>query len=242
MEQMTLGQFNRLADQHRILVAYPDGVDRGWNDGRSDLKTTAVKEGVDDIGFLRAVVNDIEKQHPIDRARIYATGISNGGLMSYRLACDAADLVSAIATVAANLSVDLSRECRPARSVPVAIINGTDDPMMPWLGGDIEVLLSRRGVVLSSQETFEYWAKRGDCALPNTHMQFRDKSAKGTTVIRHVARDCIDGTEVRLYEIVGGGHTWPSGYQYLGERIVGKTSRELKASSEIWSFFARNRR
>jgi polyhydroxybutyrate depolymerase len=172
--------------------------------------------------------------------------------MSFRLACDASDLFTAIAPVAANFSVELAAECQPARMIPIAIINGTDDPMMPWLGGEIKVIGVRRGEVLSAQDSFERWASIGDCALPNTHMQFdRDarqkttsmsptKSApKATTVIRHVARDCTNFSELRLYEIIGGGHTWPGGHQYQGERIVGRVSHELNASDEIWKFFAR---
>jgi polyhydroxybutyrate depolymerase len=237
MEQMTLGQLNRIADKRSVIVVYPDGIDRNWNVIDTD--------GVDDIAFLRAVVDDVEKRQPVtrpvDRQRIYATGFSTGGLMAHRLACDAADFVTAVAPVAANFPVELARRCRPSRTVPISAFNGADDPLMPWLGGEIEVAANRRSTVLSAQETFERWAQLGDCALPNTHMQFRDKSAKGTAVIRHVARDCIEGTEVRLYEIVGGGHSWPSGYQYLSERVAGKVSRDLNASTTIWEFLAKFR-
>jgi len=115
----------------------------------------------------------------------------------------------------------------------------TDDPMMPWIGGDIKVLWSRHGVVLSAQETFERWMKLGDCALPITHSPRNTIPHDNTSVLRHVARECKGGGEVRLYEILGGGHTWPGGNPYLGERLVGKVSRELNASDEIWSFVSR---
>ncbi|HYM36523.1 MAG TPA: PHB depolymerase family esterase [Steroidobacteraceae bacterium] len=236
MEGLALGQFNRIADKHNVIVVYPDGVGRSWNDGRSDLRSKAVKEGVDDVAFLRAVVDDVGRRFNVDRKRIYATGISNGGLMSYRLACDASDFITAVAPVAANLSAELSDECRPMRAVPIAIFNGTDDPMMPWLGGDIKVLWSRRGEVLSAQETFERFIKLGDCALPVTHPPRNRAPNDGTSVVRHVARDCNNGGEVRLYEILGGGHTWPGGSPYLTERIVGKVSHKINASDEIWNF------
>ena len=239
MEGLTLGQFNRIADKHGVIVVYPDGVGRSWNDGRSDLKTKAVREGIDDVGFLRALVAHIAEHEAVNSNRIYATGISNGGLMSYRLACDAADFVAAVAPVAANLSVELAAECRPSRMAPIAIIEGTDDPLMPWVGGEIKVLWSRHGQVLSAQESFERWIKLGDCALPITHAAHDRIANDGTSVIRHVARECTDGAEVRLYEILGGGHTWPSGSPYLGARIVGKVSHELNASEEIWSFVSR---
>jgi polyhydroxybutyrate depolymerase len=239
MEGLTLAQFNRIADKYGAIIVYPDGVGRGWNDGRSDLHAKAVKDDIDDVGFLRALVEHLAAEQPINRSRVYATGISNGGLMSYRLACDAADLIAAVAPVAANFSVELASECRPSRTVPIAMINGTDDPIMPWIGGEIKVLWSRRGEVLSSQETFERWMKLGDCALPITHAPRNLVPDDGTSLVRHIARECKNGAEVRLYEISGGGHTWPSGSPYLTERLVGKVSRELNASEEIWSFVSR---
>lgn len=239
MEALTLGHFNRLADQHGVLIVYPDGIGRSWNDGRSDLRSAAAQEYVDDVGFLRTLVSELGKQQAIQISRVYATGMSNGGLMAYRLACDAADFVAAVAPVAANLSVELARECRPSRAVPMAIINGTDDPMMPWIGGDIKVLFSRRGEVLSAQESFEYFARIGDCALPITHSPQDRVPDDRTKVIRHVARECRNGGEVRLYEILGGGHTWPSGNAYLGPRLVGRVSRELNAANEIWNFVSK---
>lgn len=239
MEALTLGQFNRLGDKHGFVVLYPDGIERGWNDGRSDLKTKAAQDDIDDVGFLRALVTHVSDRYSINKRRVYATGISNGGLMSYRLACDSADVFAAIAPVAANLAVELANECRPARGISVAIFNGTDDPIMPWTGGDIKVLWSRRGTVLSTQATFERWLKLNDCALPSTHMPINRIADDSTSLVKHDARDCSDGSEVQLYEILGGGHTWPGGNQYLAERIVGKVSRELNASETIWKFFSR---
>jgi polyhydroxybutyrate depolymerase len=244
MEDLTRGQFNRVADKRGVLVVYPDGVDRSWNDGRTVARTFAIqdpsaRESADDVAFLRALIQRLTEQHSVDRKRIYATGISNGGLMSYRLACDAADLVAAIAPVAANLSTELAAECRPSRVVPVAIVNGTDDPMMPWIGGEIKVLNSRRGTVLSAQESFERFARMGDCALPITHSPRNEIPGDNTSVIRHRARECTNGGEVRLYEILGGGHTWPGGGAYLGEKLVGKVSAEMNAADEIWGFVSK---
>src|SRR5215831_7972901 len=132
MEAMTQGQFNRIADKYGVIVVYPDGQGRSWNDGRSDLQAKAARADIDDVAFLRKVVKDVGEKNSIDPKRIYATGISNGGLMSFRLACDASDWIAAVAPVAANLSAELAAECRPMRVMPVAIFNGTDDPIMPW--------------------------------------------------------------------------------------------------------------
>jgi polyhydroxybutyrate depolymerase len=100
MEKLTEGKFNRIADRDGAIIVYPDGLGRGWNDGRTDLKSKAVAEQVDDIGFLRALPRKISSQFPVDTTRVFATGRSNGGPMSYRLACDAADVFAAVAPVA----------------------------------------------------------------------------------------------------------------------------------------------
>lgn len=246
MEALTLGQFNRIADREGAVVVYPDGVDRNWNDGRNDSRTLSAGQAADkdsdDVGFLRMLVLRVAAQQPVNRKRIYATGISNGGLMAFRLGCDAADVFAAIAPVAANLSVELARDCHPTRMISIAMINGTDDPMMPWLGGEIKKGLgTRHGEVLSAQESFEHWAEFGDCAIPTTHMQRDRVPEDGTSLVRHVAHECKNNSEVRLYEILGGGHTWPSGHPYLEQRVIGKVSRELNASEEIWEFFAPKR-
>jgi polyhydroxybutyrate depolymerase len=238
MEIISLGQFNRIADQFGVVVVYPDGVDRSWNDGPSGRRASIDNEGVNDVEFLRALIEHVSSQFSINPGRIYATGISNGGLMAFRLACDAADLFAAVAPVAANLSVELARDCKPSRMISIAIVNGTDDPMMPWLGGDIKLPGNHHGEVLSTQDTFEQWGRIGDCALPITHMERNRVPEDNTSLVRHVAHECRNNSEVRLYEMLGGGHTWPSGYQYLGTRTVGKVSRELNASEEIWRFFA----
>ena len=238
MEIVTLGQFNRIADKYGVVVIYPDGIDRGWNDGRSNPLAPIDNAGVNDVEFLRALIANVSGEIAINPARVYATGISSGGLMAFRLACDAADVFAAVAPVAANFSVEMARDCKPTRMISIAMINGTDDPMMPWLGGDIQAPGTRRGQVMSTQDTFEQWTRIGDCALPITHMERNLVTEDGTSLVRHVAHECKNNSEVRLYEILGGGHTWPSGYQYLGPHVVGKVSHELNASEEIWKFFA----
>jgi polyhydroxybutyrate depolymerase len=235
MEGLTLGQFNRVADRRGLLVVYPDGAGRSWNDARS----AAVPDQADDVAFLRTIIDKLTEQYSVDRKKIYATGMSNGGLLAYRLACDAADFVAAVAPVAANLTIELAAECRPSRPVPMAIVNGTDDPMMPWVGGEMKVLNGRRGAVLSAQESFERFSHLGDCALPITHSPRDQNPNDGTSVIRHRARECTNGGEVRLYEVLGGGHTWPGGSSYLGARVVGKVSSEINAGDEIWSFLSK---
>jgi polyhydroxybutyrate depolymerase len=240
-ELLTRGKFHRIADREGVIVVYPDGVERHWNDGR-DLAETAFREQVDDVGFMRALVEAMAREHTIDRSRIYATGISNGGFMSVRLACDAADIFVAVAPVAAGLSSALGPKCRPSLPVSVALINGTEDPLVPWAGGTIRVLGAQRGTVWSTERTFEFFLAHDRCADRSVSAWPDADPADQTSVVLHEARGCLERTSVRLYEVRGGGHTWPRGAVYAREFLVGRVSRELDATEDIWRFFAQHPR
>jgi polyhydroxybutyrate depolymerase len=241
MERLTLQGLDRIADREGAVVAYPDGVGKGWNDGRSDLRSQATRQNVDDVGFLRALVMDLASSLPIDRSRVYATGISNGGMMSYRLACDAADVFAAVAPVAADFGSELSSRCAPARPISIAIFQGTEDPIMPWAGGEVRILVFTHGHVISAADSFDRWRALDRCGDPSSSDPRAAEPPDGTSVVTHLAGPCAAGTEVRLYEIRGGGHTWPSGQPYLGPRLVGRVSHALDANQEIWSFLSRFR-
>ncbi len=238
MELITHRGFNRVADRDGVVVVYPDGVGRNWNDGRSGVRAQAMREHVDDVGFFRALVRELSARYRVDAKRIYSTGISNGGFMSFRLACEAADVFAAVAPVAANLSADLGPRCKPARPVSVAILNGTDDPLVPWGGGPVGLWGMKRGVAWSTEQTLETWAELDGCRQKSDDQVLDKVADDGTLVLLHVRSACRAGSEVRLYEIRGGGHTWPSGEKYLGERIVGKVSQELDGVREVWAFLS----
>lgn len=236
-ERLTKRGFHRIADRDGVLIAYPEGVDKQWNDGRRDLNAKAVRERVDDVAFLLALAQSLTQRLGIDRQRLFATGISNGGMMSFRLACDAASTFAAVAPVAANLSEDLEPNCKPARPISIAIVNGVDDPIDPWNGGPIKVLWSGRGTVLSTPKTVDRWLQLNRCTALQSVGSLIDKVRDDGTTLRQHRAQCTDHTSVVLYEIRGGGHTWPSGEAYLGPRLVGRVSYELDANEAIWSFF-----
>ena len=241
MESLTAGVFNRLADRDGAIVVYPDGVDRHWNDGR-DLPEATARENVDDVGFILALVEELAGAHPLDRARIFATGISNGGFMSFRLACDAAATFAAVAPVTANLSEELGPRCKPVRPVAVAIFNGVEDPLVPWSGGTVGVLGKSRGAVWSAEKTFERWLELDACGERRTDARVDQNTEDKTAYVIHRGSDCRGGVQVLLYEIQGGGHTWPMGVKYAREWLVGRVSQELNATEEIWRFMNANAR
>jgi len=240
MEWLTRRGFNRIADRDGVIVVYPDGIDHGWNDGRG-ANRSAADAAVDDVGFLRTLPGQLASLHPIDRARVYVTGISNGGMMSYRLACDAADVFAAAAPVAANMAVELDAACHPARAMPLLIMNGVDDPIMPWKGGLIRVLWMTRGTVLSAEASAARWLALDHCGALEPQPVLEADPPDGTSATPRSAR-CADASEVRLYEIRGGGHSWPRGEPYLGRAIIGRVSQALDANQIIWKFFSQHAR
>lgn len=238
MEKLTESGFHALADRDGFVVAYPQGIDRHWNDGRP-TEDRAHQENLDDVGFIAALIDHLAATYPIDPARVYATGISNGGMMSFRLACELSDRVTAVAPVTANLSEALAETCDPARPVPLLILNGTEDPLVRWEGGDIKILRTSRGRVLSVAETVAFWREHNECpAEPEvTHLPDTDPD-DGTRVRRERYAPCAAGSVVELVTVEGGGHTWPGGYAYLPGWLIGRTSRDIDANAVIWDFFA----
>lgn len=242
---VTKGGFNRLSDSEGFIVVYPDGIAKGWNDGRIDEEANdrALKENIDDVGFLSALIDRMIKDYNIDPRRVYVTGISNGAIMSYRLACELSSKIAAIAPVDGNIPFMLLHECFPSTPVSVLAINNVDDPLVPFEGGEImgHFHRVRLGRVLSVNESISFWIRHNHCSDIPFIEQIPDKDPQdGTRVLRKEFTKGKQGTEVILYKIDGGGHTWPGGFQYLPAWLIGKTSRDIDACEVIWSFFKKH--
>jgi polyhydroxybutyrate depolymerase len=230
MQRLT--HLNSLADRHGFIVVYPDGYQKSWADGRG--ATEADQAGVDDVGFLSALIDTLAGRFKVDRSRVYVTGISNGGFMSERLACDLANKVAAVAAVAATMPTGLAARCAPQRPVPFLLMQGTSDPLVPAQGGDVR---GERGTVLSASATAQKWVSIDGCSAPPVTGNEPDVANDGTRVSYETYSGCRDASAVALYLVEGGGHTWPGGLQYLPAALIGKTSRDIDAGEVIWSFF-----
>lgn len=146
--------FWQLADQHGFLAVYPNGVDSQWNDGRGKTyKRAAGNTDNDDVGFIADLIDVLVADFAADADRIYVTGLSNGGMMTLRLGCELDEKIAAIAPVIASMPKNISATCAPAGPLPVLLMNGTDDPIVPWNGGDVRVFRKSLGAVLSTQAT-----------------------------------------------------------------------------------------
>jgi len=235
------GGFNDIAEKETFIIVYPDGVEKHWNDGRGVSQYTAQKENIDDTGFISSFIDYFIEEFNADKNRVYVTGISNGGLMSYRLAFELPQKIAAFAPVIANLQEELVKNYSPNGPVPILIMNGTEDPLMPFNGGDIHFYKKKLGKVISTEETVKFWVKENNCSQKPEITWLEDKDpSDGTRVKREVYSGGDNGTEVILYTIEGGGHTWPGGSQYLPEKIIGKTCRDINGCQIIWDFFKKH--
>ena len=222
------------ADAGGFIAVFPDSYEGNWTDGR-----ISTMDGPDDLAFVRALVADLVRSYGADPGRVFATGISNGAMFTYKLACDAPGLVRAIAPVAGNMPEALAATCSPPRGTPVMMFSGTADSFMPYAGGEprnTPLMRLMRGdatdTMLSAQDTIAFWARLNGCGTVQT-AALPDSSDDGTTVSR-IAYDCGAAT---LYRIDGGGHTWPGSTARIAPRLTGPTSMDIDATSLMVQFF-----
>lgn len=239
--------FNNLADRDGFIVVYPNGIELNWNDGRMDEEANdrAHRENIDDVGFISALIDSMIEEYNVDPRRVYVTGMSNGALMAYRLACGLSFKIAAIAPVDGNMPYLLMSECSPSEPVSVLAINNVNDPLVPFEGGMIigNYRKIKLGKVLSADKSIAFWVLHNQCSSEPVITREPDRDlTDGTQVTTKEYLNGIKGTEVILYIIDGGGHTWPGGLQYLPAWKIGKTSREIDANEVIWSFFKRHSR
>jgi len=238
MQQFTtLKGFDKLAEQENIIVAYPDAIKNHWNDGREDPYSYSAQKNIDDLLFISTLIDNIQNSYNIDKKRTYVCGMSNGGMMSFYLAFFLQDKISAIATVAASMPENLSKG-EPLNRIPILMIHGTDDPVVPWEGGYVSLFGKNHGKVLSIYDTINFWKKHYNCKRSEKRNYFPDFNNKDGTRVwseQYINHDM--SLKIILYGIDGGGHVWPSGSNNLPGRIVGKMCYDINACNVIWDFF-----
>lgn len=229
-QAMDAYRMNEVADRSGFIVAYPNGsgplrreILLTWNAG--NCCDYALEKRVDDVAFLRALVDEIGRRFAVDRDRVYATGMSNGGMMSYRLACEAADIFAAVAPVAGALNVS----CKPSRAVAVLAIHGTADEHVGYDGGT--GTKTRHGRVdRSVSSAIDFWRNANGCT--------KEAPTTASSIVRREGwTGCSGGADVSLVTVIGGGHAWPGG-EPASRRSADTPSPAIQASEEIWRFFA----
>lgn len=235
--KLTFGRFNELSKRDGFIVVYPEAVDKNWNDGRKSDDVKSWRENIDDVGFITAIVDELKKSYNVDNDRIFTSGMSNGGFMSSRLACDKADIFRGSAILTASLSADYLPLCNPEKPMAIMVMNGTKDKLVPYDGGEVKVFKKTRGKIISTDALIDFWKKQNDCTTKKSTVKLEDTVDDGTTVFVEEYSNCNDRGSLILYKINEGGHTWPGGKQYLGEWLIGKTNRDIVACDVIWNYF-----
>jgi polyhydroxybutyrate depolymerase len=227
---------NEKADKESFIVVYPNGTGRlermlTWNGG--NCCAYAMLNNVDDVGFTRSLLDDLEAVVNVDAKRVFATGISNGGIMSYRLASELSDRIAAIAPVAGTMG---TAACNPKRPVPVLHFHGTDDEYLPFKGG------KGKGVsgtdFYSVDHSIQAWVKANGCPETPVVTDEPKKTDDGTCIQRKTYGPGEAGAEVVLLVINGGGHTWPGRDPRV--RFLGKSTQNTSANDLMWEFFKKH--
>jgi polyhydroxybutyrate depolymerase len=231
VQQERYSDFDAFAQAHGLVVMYPQGIDKHWNDGR----VIGHESMADDIGFMKAMLAQVTAQGLIDPKRVYAAGISNGGFMAQHMACVMPDALAGIAVVAATQPVDAA--CPSARPMPVIFFHGTADKFVPFNGGPIAPQFGNRGTALSNAQAVAIWQKRNGCgAATRTQVPAKDASDPMPVTVENYS--CPAGRGLENVIVQDGGHTWPGAHQgWLVTRILGPVTDNINANDTMWSFF-----
>lgn len=220
-------------DEINAIVVYPNGFGNGWNDGRIREGQASTRAEIDDVGLLFSLADLLAQKYNIEPNALFVTGFSNGGGMSYRLACEASDRVTAIAPVASLLAQTI--ECEPETPVAVLSIFGDEDPLLPLSGGDINYWDISLGTVRSLDATLAIWGTTNECEGFDEPTNLEDIADDGTTVSISTGKNCQ--TPLSSIIVHGGGHTWAGSSYTINEDEYGRTSRDINAGDLIVDFF-----
>jgi polyhydroxybutyrate depolymerase len=229
-----------VADRSGFAVAYPDGLNGQWNDGRPpSLRYLPQLQDVDDVGFIAAVVEELVTSRIADPRHIFIVGLSNGGGMALRMACDRPDAIAGFGFIAAPAGDLVIDACKGGRPLPMLFIHGTKDRTIPYAGGKIRSTALDQ--LLSAPEHAAFWAKRNGCLDVLAESELPDLDpADSTRVRRSVFQSCPAGAPVQLLTIEGGGHQSPIAKQDAaagaGMGMLGSRSHDIDATEAMWMF------
>ena len=229
-EQAFYSNFSAIADTANFIVVYPQGLFRNIIAGGSGNHWNAhFGTDVDDLGFINRLIDYLYTDYNIDLKRVYATGMSNGGYMSYHLACELSDRIAAIASVTGAMVATQEMNCPIERPIPLMQIHGTADDVVPYNGAP--------PLQASIPDIVDFWVSQNACSLPPTEVEVADINTSDNSMASYQHYFCDAGTEVIFYTIENGGHSWPGAIPLAQ---LGVTNQDFNASEVIWAFFNRH--
>ncbi len=242
---------HKMANQRGYVVVSPDGNPakmlnlRTWNagGGTGDWRCTsgiACEENADDVSYFDALIDDVTSRVNIDENRIFVTGLSNGGAMSFRLACELPRIRGA-APIGGAMQLTTSSECKPAQPPPMLYIHGTTDPCWQYQGGESQCPVGQEGKKhVSAQRTIDEWKALANCQPDPLVTDGWKDSMTDDDIMTQLQQFQGCSAEFTHLQIIGGGHTWPNGHAYLGETTIGPVSRDW-GNEVLLDFFDRHR-
>lgn len=223
--QEVYSSFNVIADTANIIVVYPDGVANAWNSGWSNPYFS----GVDDVGFLSALIDTMLSNYSINSCRVYSIGMSNGGFMSHRLACELENKIAAIAGVTGMLADSTAFYCQTTRAVPIMQIQGNADPVVNFNGSAF--------AYRSYDNMITWWYNHNGCSSSPVVFSYPNINLiDNSTAELSVYDQCNGNSKIYALKILNGGHTWPGAS--IDVPSNGNTNRDIHASNEIWKFLS----
>jgi polyhydroxybutyrate depolymerase len=233
-----------VAKREQFGVVFPDGLNRAWADLRPNTRRAgrAPPEATDDVGLIVALIEKFVADGSADPKRIYVTGLSNGGAMTMTMICARADLFAAAASVIINLTDESANACHPSRPVPMLLMNGTADPLIPYQGGRGTSRFAVPGF-WSTQMTLDFWRRANGCDTQDTataDLDDRDRADESTVTL--IASRCPPGRDVVLYRVNNGGHRMPGSFPdarfpRIVTLLLGPQNRDIDGAETIWEFF-----
>jgi polyhydroxybutyrate depolymerase len=201
---------NGLADRFGFIVAYPNATGINWAEGCGCIRPDL--DGVDDVGFMAALIDHIAEERPVDLTRVFGFGYSQGGIFAHHLACEKSPLFAGMATFAGPMSRVVSQSCHAESPIDMLFIHGTDDEVLPFIGYE-----NGLATLLSAPASLEFWRDINGCAKTFTSENIVRGSERLTV---HSARSCDADARVQLVEWLGGSHTWPGNLIGLNEQVI----------------------
>jgi len=226
------------SNYYEFITVYPQGIGVAppgfsWADGRG---TSADAAGIDDVGFISNLIDSLKTDYNIDSNKIYICGFSNGAFMTQRLSCEIPDKFAAVGALGCSLDTVLFNTCNPSRAIPMMYVSGTEDPEVPFGGGQMNNPAVLPIVPVDS--AVQFWVNNNNCQTSENMINIPDTSQSDSSHVEYFKfSDCDCNANVRFYKVVGGGHTWP-GVTISAYPQLGNTNEDMHASNKLWEFFS----